>query len=122
MKLQIFLLTMVSLAAPLRADVTKLTPGERAALTEGARKVEMISSTAAIPSEVMEACVARRGGHEFRLAEPGQPFQVTDAVFDQTLLSRRLIWAAALPGHYLIHYEAGGIAHGYFLLLVSQDK
>ena len=74
-----------------------------------------------IPRAVTAACTSFTAGYVFDLAEPGEPFQVTDVVdaHSKPLPSRRLIWAAQLPGRYLVHYERGGYAHSFFVLLIE---
>ena len=56
------------------------------------------------------------------MAEPGQEFQVTDVEMKPNLQRRRLIWAARIPGHYVVHYEMGGRGHSYHVLLVECDE
>jgi hypothetical protein len=75
----------------------------------------VVRTSAALPRPVVDEIV----GAGARLADPGQPFQVTDVVFDDTLPWRRLFWAVTDGHTYLVHYEAGGIGHSFHLLLVS---
>jgi hypothetical protein len=56
--------------------------------------------------------------HRFWLADPGMPYNETDAEWDFHIPGRRLLWTARLPNYYVIHYESGGIAHGFHLILV----
>jgi hypothetical protein len=58
----------------------------------------------------------------FRLSEPGRPFQVTDAGESQTLPRRRLIWAAHVADYFILHYEAGGRAHSYHVMVARCDS
>jgi hypothetical protein len=99
------------------AGTTRLASSDRAAL-EQAKNVEVVYSTAAIPAAVKEACATIISDHRFWLADPGKPFNVTDAGMDDRIPSRRLIWAAHLPDHFLVHYESGGIAHSFHVILV----
>lgn len=100
-----------------RGGVTRLEPSDRAVL-EQAKNVEMVYSTGAIPSAVKTACATVISDHRFRLADPGKPFNVTDVGWDDRIPSRRLLWAAHLPDYFLVHYESGGIAHGFHVILV----
>jgi hypothetical protein len=47
------------------------------------------------------------------MAEPGQPFEIGDAIAPGSNLPfQRMIWAAKLAdGRYVIHYERGGWGH-----------
>jgi hypothetical protein len=69
-----------------------------------------------------KACAAASSGGGFELADAGQPFQVTDVVTDKKLPGKRLIWAARLPGYMVVHYETGGIAHSYHVMVVAIDS
>jgi hypothetical protein len=70
-----------------------------------------------IPPAVMAAAAAARGPgaaqYPLEMADPGRPFQVTDVVVDKTLPGRRLIAAYAAADDWIVHYEAGGVAHTY---------
>jgi hypothetical protein len=54
-----------------------------------------------------------------RLAEPGQKWNATDAIIDPTLPGKRLIWAAVGGEYYVVHYERGGIAHTFHVLVAK---
>ena len=103
------------------ADVTKLAAVDRSKI-EGAVNPELLRFTKDIPETVRDACAAVISDHVFRLAEPGQEFQVTDAILKPNLPRRRLIWAARIPGYYVVHYEMGGRGHSYHVLLVEYDE
>ncbi len=75
-----------------------------------------------IPKDVRDACAAVISDHVFRMAEPSQEFQVTDVIQKPNLPRRRLIWGARIPGYFVVHYESGGIAHSYHVLLVEYDE
>jgi hypothetical protein len=51
------------------------------------------------------------------MADPGQKWNATDSIIDPTLPGKRLIWAGLGDGYYIIHYERGGIAHSYHILV-----
>jgi hypothetical protein len=62
----------------------------------------------------------RRGGG--KLAEPGQKWNATDTISDPTLPGKRLIWAAIGGDYYVAHYERGGIAHTFHILVAKLSK
>jgi hypothetical protein len=72
-----------------------------------------------IPEEVVRACATVTASRDFELADPGQPFQVTDVITDKGLPWGRLMCAARIPGYYVVHYERGGIARSYHVLVVA---
>ena len=41
---------------------------------------------------------------------------------DPTLPGKRLIWAAAGDEYYVVHYERGGIAHSFHVLVATLTK
>ena len=57
-----------------------------------------------------------------KLADPGQKWNATDAIIDTTLPRKRLIWAAVGGDYYVVHYERGGIAHTFHLLVAKLTK
>jgi hypothetical protein len=101
------------------AALPHLSPADRA-LIEGATHVPLIHTIRDIPSDILRACASSAPGHDFRIADPRQPFRAGDVVRDPNVPHRRLIWAARIPGHYVIHYEFGGYVHGYAILLVRE--
>ena len=54
-------------------------------------------------------------GTRFTMADPGEPFQATDVIYDASLPRRRLVFAGQQDRRFLIHYEQGGIARSYRL-------
>jgi hypothetical protein len=106
-----------TIAASAMAKVTHLAPSDRAAL-ERPQSIQLLYSTRAIPAAVKLACAAVISDHRFWLADPGKPYNETDAGWDNHIPGRRLLWAARLPEHFVLHYESGGIAHGFHLIVV----
>jgi hypothetical protein len=41
--------------------------------------------------------------HHFWLSAPGKPYNETDVEWDFKIPGRRLIWAAHVPGYYVVH-------------------
>ena len=97
------------------ADVTKLSTEDRTVLQDSSRFHE-VHSTSNLPPAVLALC---DGGSDGRLAEPGQKWNATDAIIDPTLPGKCLIWGAVGGGYYLVHYERGGIAHTYHILVAK---
>jgi len=97
------------------ADVTKLAPEDRRVLKNTSRFHE-VHSTGDLPSAVVALC----GGG--KIAEPGQKWNATDAIIDPTLPGERLIWAAVNGEYYVVHYERGGIAHTFHVLVAKLTK
>jgi hypothetical protein len=99
-----YLLFAVAIQSLCYADVSKLPAEDRKALLDASRYHEVLSTT------------------NGRLAEPGQKWNATDAIIDPTLPGRRLIWAAVGDDYYVVHYERGGIAHTYHILVAKLAK
>jgi hypothetical protein len=99
------------------ADVTKLPAEDRSMLLVSSR-FHKVHSTSELPSTNVALCT----GGKARLAEPGQNWNPTDVVTDPTLPGKRLIWAAVGGEYYVVHYERGGIAHTFHILVATLAK
>jgi len=109
------------LSAGAGAEVKHLDAALRQAIfTEHFRVVERVAD---IPGAVMSAAGQARGPKlaQFKLemADPGQPFQATDVIVNPALPGRRLIAAYASSDYWILHYEAGGIAHTFHFAAFS---
>jgi len=102
------------------AAVTKLAPDDRRRLLE-AHDVRLLRTMRQIPEKVVRACASVSASRDFRLADAGRPFEATDVIRKESLPRKRLIWAALLPGYAIVHYESGGYALSYHVLVVSFD-
>jgi hypothetical protein len=96
------------------AEVTKLSANDRKILQDSSRFHE-VHSTADLPPAIVALCGDK-------VAEPGQNWNATDVVTDRTLPAKRLIWAAIGGDYYVVHYERGGIAHTYHVLVAKIAK
>ena len=92
-----------------------LSAEDRKALLDASRFHE-VHSTRELPSAILALC---DGGGDGKLAEPGQKWNATDSIIDPTLPGKRLIWAAIGGEYYVVHYERGGIAHTYHILVAK---
>jgi hypothetical protein len=99
------------------ADVTKLSTDDRRRLQDSSRFHE-IHSTSDLPPAIVALCTNGNG----KLAEPGQNWNATDVITDSTLPGKRLIWAAVGGDYYVMHYERGGIAHTFHILVARLMK
>jgi hypothetical protein len=99
------------------ADVTRLSAEDRKALLDSSRFHE-VHSTTDLPRAVVALCVDDNG----KLADPGENWNATDVVTDPTLPRKRLIWAAVGGDYYVVHYERGGIAHSFHILVAKLPK
>ncbi len=82
----------------------------------------VVAITEALPAKVKRAFAQITGEHSFALANPGQKYQVTDVLSDPRLPSRRLVFAGTKGDEWFIHYERGGYAHGYFVIVFKVDS
>ncbi len=96
------------------AEVTKLPAGQRKMLQDSSRFHE-IRATADLPPSVVALCADNHG----KLADPGQKWEATDVIMDDTLSRKRLVWAATDGEHYVVHYESGGRGHGFHVLVAT---
>ncbi len=100
------------------AGVTRLPAEDRQALLDASRFHELHSTTD-LPPAILALC---DGGGDGKLVEPGQNWNATDAITDPTLPGKRLIWAAVGGEYYVVHYERGGIAHTYHIVVAKLSK
>jgi hypothetical protein len=107
-----YLLTALAVQSICHADVTKLPAEHRKSLQEISRFYEVHAVTN-LPPAVVALCADHNG----RIAEPGQKWQVTDVITDDTFPRKRLIWAATDGDYYVVHYESGGIGHSFHALV-----
>jgi len=112
-----YLFCSVAIQSLCRADVTKLPAEDRKGLQDSSRFHE-IHSTGDLPLPIVTLCA----GDKNKLAEPGGKWNATDSILDLTLPGRRLIWAAIGGEYYVVHYEHGGIAHTYHVLVARVAK
>jgi len=116
--LSLYVLFAVSIQSLCYADVTKLPLEDRKALLDTAPFHE-VHATSDLPSVILALC---DGGGDGKLAEPGQKWNATDAISDPTLPGKRLIWGAVGGEYYVVHYERGGIAHTFHILVAKLSK
>jgi hypothetical protein len=69
-----------------------------------------------LPASV-RAGLAQLFGETLKMAEPGAPFQATDVMGPERLPFRRLVAAGCSADHCLVHYEKGGFAHLYYVVV-----
>ena len=98
-------------------DATKLPAEDRKALLDTSRFHE-VHSTNDLPPAIVALCTGDNG----RLADPGQKWNATDVIMDPTLPGKLLIWAAIGGEYYVVHYERGGIAHTFHVLVATLTK
>ena len=96
-----------------------LLGGLPAALREHLRSEQFapVTTVAALPASVKEG-LAQLFGETLKMAEPGAPFQATDVMGPDRLPFRRLVAAGCSADHCLVHYEQGGFAHLYYIVVL----
>lgn len=115
--LVLYLLCAIGTVSLCSADVTKLSAADRKVL-QNSPAFHEIHSTSDLPLPVVTLCA----GDKNNLAEPGGKWNATDVVMDTTLPGKRLIWAAVGGDYYVVHYERGGIAHTFHILVAKLAK
>jgi hypothetical protein len=118
MRHSLYLLSAVAIQSFCCADVTKLPTEDRRMLQDLSRFHE-VHSTTGLPPVVLALC---DGGGDGKLAESGQKWNANDSITDPALPGKRLIWGAIGGEYYVVHYERGGIAHTYHILIAKLSK
>jgi hypothetical protein len=116
--LSLCLLFVAAIQSFCYADVTKLPAEDRKVLQDASRFHE-VRATTDLPSAILALC---DGGGDGKLAEPGQKWNATCVITDPSLPGKRLIWAAVGGEYYVVHYERGGIAHSFHILVGKLTK
>lgn len=109
----VFVVTLLCLRAHFLFAKVEHLPAERRHALEAAAHFRMLNSTSEVPAALIALCANRDG----KMAEPGGKWEPSDAIDDPSLPSKRLIWAATDGAYYIVHYESGGIAHIYHVLV-----
>jgi hypothetical protein len=78
----------------------------------------IIKDVRALPAPVLRA-FTEQGGSRLTMANPGKDFQATDFILDDTLPSKRLIFAGVSGDRCFVHFEQGGRGHSYVLALFN---
>ena len=110
----VYVLLAISVQTWCFADMTSLSPQDRGVLQDSPRFQE-VHSTKNLPAAVVALCTNAAD----KLAEPGEKWNATDSITDPTLPAKRLIWAATGGEYYIVHFERGGIAHTYHILVAK---
>jgi len=82
----------------------------------------LIKSTHMLPDSLKAAFAELARESEFKLADPDEDFQVGDVVVHPGLPFRRLVLAGRCGDNWFIHYERGGIAHGFYLVVFQSES
>jgi hypothetical protein len=94
-----------------------LTKPEKQHVLDG--QFTVVASTQTMPASLKHAFAVITGQQQFALADPGQKYQVTDVVYEPGLPFRRLVFAGLSGDKWFIHYEHGGIGHGYAVVVLA---
>jgi hypothetical protein len=111
--ISLYMLLAVAIQSFCFADVTKLPADDQKVLRDVSRFREIHAATN-LPPSVFALCADSAG----RLAEPGQKWEATDAIMDDKLPTKRLVWAVTDGDYYVVHYERGGRGHSFHVLVV----
>ena len=80
-------------------------------------RFQIVTSIRGLPLGVRDELQTLFGSQTLDIADPGAQFQVTDAIVDPKLPSRRLVAAGCSTEYCLVYYERGGIAHTWHVAL-----
>ena len=117
MALAVLLLGFASVAQEFHKQ---LSASEKQHILDGAFTV--LVKTEDMPASAKRAFAKITGEPSFSLANPGQKFNATDYIVDGTLPRRRLVFAGNRGDEWFVHYEVGGRAHYYCVVLFRIDS
>ena len=75
--------------------------------------LQVVTSIRGLPLGVRDGLQELFASQTLDIAEPGTEFQLTDAIKNSQLPTRRLVAAGCSIEHCLVYYERGGIAHSW---------
>lgn len=78
--------------------------------------------TKLIPASAKTAFAQLVGDSRFRMANPGENYQLTDAGNWRGLPMRRLVFASVSEKYCVVHLEKGGRGHGYYVVVLKLDE
>jgi len=114
------LIIAVAFAAAAEEFHKQLSASEKQHILDG--EFAVLVKTEDMPAPVKQAFAKITGEPSFSLANPGKKFNATDYIVDQTLPHRRLVFAGNRGDEWFIHYEVGGRAHYYCVVLFRVDS
>ena len=77
-------------------------------------------TVAELPSSVQSELASLFGESVLRMANPGERYQESDVIESGPRLPwRRLVFAGISEDRCFVHYERGGRAHGYYVLIIQ---
>lgn len=88
------------------------------AILQKETSIKDLSSISLLSRSVLKLCSDSNG----RMADIGAQWEATDAISDITLPRSRLIWAAETNTLTVVHCEAGGLGHMYFIVVADNDE
>jgi hypothetical protein len=113
-RLAFCLLTAIAIQSECVAEITKLAAKDHRVL-ENSSQFQAVRFTTNLPPAVIALCADENG----RLAEPGQKWEMTDYITDSSLPRKRLTWAVTNDECFVVHYERGGYAHSFHVLIAT---
>lgn len=81
----------------------------------------IIRDMRALPQPIVQA-YTETGGTRLTIANPGERYEATDAVHDNSLPPARLLMSGINAERCFILFERGGVAHSYVLALFELKK
>ena len=96
-----------------------LSPSEREHVFDGEYKTALKIGQLPQQVKIVFAAIAKQA--KFEMANPEDDFQLTDVITQKGLPRRRLIFAEISPHKCIVHYENGGYAHTYYVVVFSID-
>ena len=68
-----------------------------------------------LPADLLAQCQDDNG----RLADPGAPWLAGNVIWNASLPRHRLLWAVTVGRYHVVHFERGGFAHTYRVLVAT---
>lgn len=102
-----------------RAPFRTLSPSQRAHILDG--QFTIPKNVNQLPESLKFQFARLAGEKNFKMANPGEEYQLTDEIVRPGLPRRRLLFAGISNDKVFIHYEAGGYSHSYHVAVFHVD-
>lgn len=104
--------------APIKQSIQSMS--QSAELDFLASEFQVVKDMRALPAPVIKA-FTEAGGTRLTIANPGERFEATDVILDESIPRKRLLFAGISEHKSFVLYEQGGIGTFYVLALFQLE-
>ena len=110
----VFFLVSVLVPTVSYAEITRLSHEDRENIQNITDIVE-INTVKRLPKSVVSLCAEKKG----RMLDPNEEWGSFDVMMEGSRQTIRLVWAVTGSGYAVVHYERGGLARSFHVLVAA---